>query len=101
MVSECANPQCATPFRYFTKGSLLTLKRYRIANEAGNKVEWFWFCERCAPSYEAWFVSNDDAREPFESPFQATGDQSAASDACGVKNEQGGAERRFYVSDAG
>ncbi len=61
MVSECANPQCATPFLYFNRGSLLVLKaRRRCEGQAGNNVEWFWLCERCAPWYEVWIHPCDD-----------------------------------------
>ena len=56
MVSECANPLCATPFRYLTKGSLLMLKDRREQGLATKQadVEWFWLCERCSPWFEIW-----------------------------------------------
>ncbi len=56
MVSECANPQCATPFRYLTKGSLLVAKKPSGRGLAMTQrhVEWFWLCERCSPWFEIW-----------------------------------------------
>lgn len=80
MVSECANPQCATPFRYLTKGSLLAMKSYKRANEAGSKVEWFWLCERCAPWYEIWSLPSGDARCMNRSRLRAVADRTAVSE---------------------
>lgn len=59
MVSECANPQCATPFLYLTKGSLLAVKDRRGQRPAAKQdVEWFWLCERCSPWFEIWIRSD-------------------------------------------
>ncbi len=59
MVSKCANPECAAPFRYFHVGKL-----YRLETEAGvdrrrslgndeekknlRRIEFYWLCENCA-----------------------------------------------------
>lgn len=53
MVSECANPQCATPFRYLRKGSVLVLRNVRYSGAAMRQknLEWLWLCENCAPSF--------------------------------------------------
>lgn len=59
MVSKCANPECAAPFRYFHQGKLFRLEVEVMpdaAHEAGSdygerkrvrRVEFFWLCERC------------------------------------------------------
>jgi hypothetical protein len=60
VVSKCANPECAAPFRYFHVGKL-----YRLETEAGvdrrrslgndeemekhlRRIEFYWLCENCA-----------------------------------------------------
>ncbi len=61
MVSKCANPECAVPFRYFHTGKL-----FRVETAAGldrrrttlgqdtqrrkplRRLEFFWLCEDCA-----------------------------------------------------
>ena len=60
MVSKCANPECAAPFRYFHQGKL-----FRLETEAGfdrrrtlgvndemkkprRRLEFYWLCENCA-----------------------------------------------------
>ncbi len=60
VVSKCANPECAAPFRYFHLGKL-----YRLEIEAGvdrrrslgnneetekhlRRIEFYWLCEKCA-----------------------------------------------------
>jgi hypothetical protein len=60
MVSKCANPECATPFRYFHEGKLFRLetrvgierRRTMDSENASSKpmrrVEFYWLCERCA-----------------------------------------------------
>lgn len=54
MVSKCANPQCAVPFRYFHLGKLFRLE-VEIASSERNtwqgpsrKIEFYWLCENCA-----------------------------------------------------
>ena len=60
MVSKCANPDCAVPFRYFHQGKL-----FRFEAEAGperrrvmgpessdtkhmRRLEFYWLCDHCA-----------------------------------------------------
>lgn len=54
MVSKCANPQCATPFRYFRDGRLIPVPETpnhdnHCARSTG--VEWFWLCRECASQF--------------------------------------------------
>ena len=60
MVSKCANPECAVPFRYFHQGKLFRLetesghdRRHEMGDETGVKkplrrIEFYWLCEHCA-----------------------------------------------------
>jgi hypothetical protein len=60
MVSKCANPECATPFRYFHEGKLFGLEtrigpeRRRAmgaesdAKKSMRRLEFYWLCDRCA-----------------------------------------------------
>ena len=60
MVSKCANPECATPFRYFHEGKLFRLEtsagieRRRTmgsenpSNRPIRRLEFYWLCDRCA-----------------------------------------------------
>jgi hypothetical protein len=60
MVSKCANPECAAPFRYFHLGKLFRwetepeLDRHRTPGiEEGmekprRRIEFYWLCENCA-----------------------------------------------------
>ena len=59
MVSKCANPECAAPFRYFHLGKLYRFeaearpeRRRALGSEGGSKqmrrLEFFWLCEVCA-----------------------------------------------------
>ena len=51
MVSNCANPSCETPFRYFRGGKLFVFEpRDRSSSQQLPRVEHFWLCECCAPS---------------------------------------------------
>jgi hypothetical protein len=60
VVSKCANPECAAPFRYFRLGKL-----FRWETEVGfdrrrslgpddemkktiRRIEFYWLCENCA-----------------------------------------------------
>ncbi len=53
MVSQCANPRCAAPFRYLHQGKVFLAER-RNKNGNGNgsrtagKVEYFYLCSDCA-----------------------------------------------------
>lgn len=56
MLAKCANPVCASAFRYLSKGKLfltdplhlnVVRSRERANNLAAGKREWFWLCERC------------------------------------------------------
>lgn len=61
MVSQCANPRCAVPFRYLHQGRLFLVER-RNGNGNGNgsgksngdahrataRLEYFWLCSDCA-----------------------------------------------------
>jgi len=44
MVTKCANPDCATPFRYFRSGKLFVLKE---AGQ-GRKIDYYWLCDKCS-----------------------------------------------------
>jgi hypothetical protein len=60
MVSKCANPECATLFRYFHQGKLFRLERSagidrrrtmgseNPPNKIMRRVEFYWLCDRCA-----------------------------------------------------
>jgi hypothetical protein len=59
MVSKCANPECATPFRYFHQGKLFRLEtklgpdRRRAlgadgATKSMHRLEFYWLCDSCA-----------------------------------------------------
>lgn len=60
MVSKCANPECAVPFRYFHQGKLFRIetdsghdRRHEMGDEAGlrkplRRIEFYWLCEACA-----------------------------------------------------
>lgn len=45
MVSQCANPDCGTPFLYFRDGKLFTVRR--IGPLKQERVEFFWLCGEC------------------------------------------------------
>jgi hypothetical protein len=58
MISKCANPDCATPFRYMRDGRLFRVDRDRSGHlvpgpflRAGNglphHLEHFWLCGQC------------------------------------------------------
>ena len=56
MLAKCANPFCASSFRYLSKGKLFLADPLRLNvvrsrecayNLAASKREWFWLCERC------------------------------------------------------
>ena len=63
MVSQCANPRCAAPFRYLNQGRLFLVERKKgngngKANGSGHgngnnhaaaRLEYFWLCSDCAP----------------------------------------------------
>lgn len=46
MVSRCANPDCRTPFLYFSEGKLIVLRR-RPESLCTARVEVFWLCGKC------------------------------------------------------
>ncbi len=73
MISECANPQCATPFRYLTKGSILVLKNRKKPGPAAKHgdVEWFWLCEKCSPWFEIWIPPNGQAECVRKTQFRS------------------------------
>jgi len=60
MVSKCANPECATAFRYFHEGKLFRLEteigperrrgmgNEREANRSMRRLEFYWLCDNCA-----------------------------------------------------
>lgn len=60
MLSKCANPACATPFRYFHTGKLFRvetstgLERRRAMGNDGEpakplrRLEFYWLCQDCA-----------------------------------------------------
>ena len=61
MVTKCANPSCATLFRYFRGGKIFLVepKPVRIPvlfsspaelHMRGKGSEYFWLCEQCAKS---------------------------------------------------
>lgn len=60
MVSKCANPDCAAPFRYFHQGKLFRFEsdagpeRRRAMGTGGadkhmRRLEFYWLCQQCAP----------------------------------------------------
>jgi hypothetical protein len=56
MVAKCANPACATRFRYFREGRLFQVDRKGDAGahnggKNGHNVEYFWLCAACALSH--------------------------------------------------
>ena len=57
MISMCANPACCQPFRYLRGGRLFLLEVAALDTDGsrptgahGRKREYFWLCERCAPT---------------------------------------------------
>ncbi|HET7440021.1 MAG TPA: hypothetical protein VFJ47_01870 [Terriglobales bacterium] len=62
MVSRCANPACAAPFRYLHEGRLFQIERRldrtaadhsEFPDDPGSKrpasqVEFFWLCKNCS-----------------------------------------------------
>lgn len=62
MVSRCANPACAAPFRYLHEGKLFQIERPLNRNAANHnefpddatgrkpasQVELFWLCKNCS-----------------------------------------------------
>lgn len=60
MVSKCANPDCAAPFRYFHQGKLFRLetqagpdRRRAMGDDEGaqkrlRRLEFYWLCEKCS-----------------------------------------------------
>lgn len=58
MVSKCANPDCATTFRYFHTGKLFRVETPAITvqetwddntmKKPMRRLEFFWLCEDCA-----------------------------------------------------
>ena len=48
MVSQCANPECGTPFLYLREGRLFATS-HRGAPAEESRVEYFWLCANCAP----------------------------------------------------
>jgi len=57
MIATCANPTCCKPFRYLRGGRLFLLEVAASNAEGseamgayGRKREYFWLCERCAPT---------------------------------------------------
>lgn len=53
MVTNCINPGCKQPFRYFSKGKLFLLEPRRQTvgmpqgDDASQSVECFWLCASC------------------------------------------------------
>jgi hypothetical protein len=53
MVSRCANPQCLTPFKYFSHGKLFLFdlaERGTFAREVIDNA--YWLCDACCKKYE-------------------------------------------------
>jgi len=57
MIATCANPTCSKPFRYLRGGRLFLLEVAALDAEGRRTVgiddrkrEYFWLCERCAPT---------------------------------------------------
>jgi hypothetical protein len=48
VVSQCANPECKTPFLYLREGRLFATRRQTAPAEE-SRVEYFWLCASCAP----------------------------------------------------
>jgi hypothetical protein len=61
MVSKCANPECAAPFRYFHLGRLFrwetevgfdrrrSMGKDDEAKKPIRRIEFYWLCESCSP----------------------------------------------------
>jgi hypothetical protein len=60
MLTKCANPECAAPFLYLTRGKLFRLETGVGPAQGGQdlceaknptrKLEYFWLCEECSQS---------------------------------------------------
>lgn len=52
MLTKCANPECANPFRYLRGGRLFRLAVESPASSLGGKptrrIERFWLCDSCS-----------------------------------------------------
>ena len=53
MVSQCANPTCAAPFRYLRQGKIFLVEHRKWdgngnGSRSGGKVEFFYLCSDCA-----------------------------------------------------
>ena len=56
MVSKCANPACAAPFRYFHDGQLFRLETPAATDPTSDndmkrsvrRLEFYWLCDDCA-----------------------------------------------------
>jgi hypothetical protein len=56
MVSTCANPDCAAPFRYLREGRLFGLwidaeGTIHAAIRGQGRLELFWLCSRCSTTF--------------------------------------------------
>jgi len=56
MLSKCANPECSTRFLYMRGGKLfrwdqlLGVKELGLSVKDSQRIEFFWLCEKCAPT---------------------------------------------------
>jgi hypothetical protein len=57
MVSQCANPECETPFLYLREGRLFATS-HRSSPAEESRVEYFWLCASCAPRMK--LVASED-----------------------------------------
>lgn len=48
MLAKCANPSCATPFRYLEAGGLFRLESDPGVASESRVPEYFWLCRGCA-----------------------------------------------------
>jgi hypothetical protein len=74
MVSQCANPECRTPFLYLRDGRLFAT-RHKTAPEEDSRVEYFWLCASCAPHLK--LVAAGDGKMDLVRRNELTGRMSA------------------------
>jgi hypothetical protein len=51
MVSNCANPECSTVFRYLHEGKLFFLPLGSGGHDGEQMMETFWVCDDCCRLY--------------------------------------------------
>jgi len=51
MLSNCANPECSSKFRYLHEGKLFFLPLSDVGHDGEQAMESFWVCSECCRLY--------------------------------------------------